>query len=74
MSTLANKLQKARNEKKLSMTQVARKSVRAGDVEHRGHITQGYISRLESGKEANLSFLKLKMLCRIYGIEPGSLF
>ncbi len=73
-ASLAEKLQKEREKKKLTMTEVARRSVKVCGGDHRGMITQGYISRLESGKETNPSFLKLKTLCRIYKIEPGSLF
>jgi len=70
--SLAKKLSKARNESGLSMVAVARVSEKATD--HRGRITQSYISMLESGKETNPSFLKLKTFCRIYGIKPGTLF
>lgn len=70
--TLAEKLQKLRIKNKLSMSQVARMSERAHD--HRGKITQGYISRLEAGKETNPSLLKLVTLCSIYKIEPNELF
>ncbi len=72
MGTLAQKLQKARMGRKLSMSQVSRLSEKEKD--HRGRVTQGYISRLESGKETNPSFLKLKTFCRIYKIKPGILF
>jgi transcriptional regulator with XRE-family HTH domain len=70
--TLAQRLKKARTRKKMSMTQVSLYSEMAGDP--RGKITQGYISRLESGKETNPSFHKIKTLCGIYGINPGRLF
>ncbi len=70
--TLSEKLQKLRNKNKLSMSQVARLSEKATD--HRGRITQGYISRLESGKETNPSLMKLITLCKIYKIEPNELF
>ncbi len=69
---LAEKLKKLRIRNKLSMSQVARISERATD--NRGRITQGYISRLESGKENNPSLMKLMTLCSIYEIEPGELF
>jgi transcriptional regulator with XRE-family HTH domain len=69
---LADKLKKLRIKNKLSMSQVARISERASD--NRGRITQGYISRLESGKENNPSLMKLVTLCSIYEIEPGELF
>ena len=70
--TLAEKLKKLRIKNKLSMSQVARISDLAPD--HRGRITQGYISRLESGKETNPSLMKLLTLCSIYMIEPNDLF
>lgn len=70
--TLAEKLRKLRNGKKMSMSQVARLSERAED--RRGRITQGYISRLESGKETNPSLMKLLTLCGIYTIKPNELF
>lgn len=70
--TLAEKLKKLRTQHTLSMSEVARLSERAQD--HRGRITQGYISRLESGKETNPSLMKLITLCKIYKIEPNELF
>ncbi len=70
--TLAEKLRKLRIRNKLSMSQVARISELAPD--NRGRITQGYISRLESGKETNPSLMKLITLCSIYQIEPNELF
>ena len=69
---LADKLKKLRNKHKMSMSHVARVSELATD--HRGRITQGYISRLESGKETNPSLMKLMTLCRIYKVEPNELF
>jgi transcriptional regulator with XRE-family HTH domain len=69
--TLAEKLWKLRDGKKMSMSQVARISERAED--RRGRITQGYISRLESGKETNPSLMKLQTLCRIYTVKPNEL-
>ncbi len=54
------------------MSQVARLSELSTDL--RGRITQGYISRLESGKETNPSLLKLLTLCSVYNIEPNELF
>jgi transcriptional regulator with XRE-family HTH domain len=69
---LSGKLRKFRLKGKLSMSQVARLSGTASDP--RGRITQGYISRLESGKETNPSLLKLMTLCRIYKIRPRDLF
>jgi transcriptional regulator with XRE-family HTH domain len=70
--TLADKLKKLRTKHTLSMSEVARLSERAKD--HRGRITQGYISRLESGKETNPSLMKLMTLCKIYKVEPNELF
>jgi transcriptional regulator with XRE-family HTH domain len=70
--TLAEKLKKLRTRNKLSMSQVSRMSQVAADS--RGRITQGYISRLESGKETNPSLLKLITLCSIYKVEPNELF
>lgn len=72
MMTLAEKLRKLRDGKKMSMSQVARLSERAED--RRGRITQGYISRLESGKETNPSLMKLLTLCNIYTVKPNELF
>ncbi len=69
--TLAEKLKKMRTKNKLSMSQVARMSEQASD--HRGRITQGYISRLESGKETNPSLMKLVTLCQIYKVRPNEL-
>jgi transcriptional regulator with XRE-family HTH domain len=69
--TLAEKLKQLRNKHKMSMSQVARLSERAPDP--RGKITQGYISRLESGKETNPSLMKLLTLCGIYKVEPNEL-
>jgi transcriptional regulator with XRE-family HTH domain len=70
--TLAEKLRKLRNGKKMSMSHVARLSELNED--RRGRITQGYISRLESGKETNPSLMKIMTLCRIYNIQPNELF
>jgi transcriptional regulator with XRE-family HTH domain len=72
MKTLAEKLQQLRTKNKLSMSEVARLSEKA--LDRRGRITQGYISRLESGKETNPSLLKLITLCSIYKIKPNELF
>ena len=70
--TLAEKLKKLRNKRKMSMSQVARLSELS--TNQRGRITQGYISRLESGKETNPSLQKLLTLCSIFDIEPNELF
>lgn len=64
--TLAKRLAGHRSKSGLSMSQVARKSMMAKD--HRGRITQGYISRLESGKETNPSLAKLQTLCKVYRV------
>lgn len=69
---LAKKLKKLRTRNNLSMSEVARLSLRA--VDPRGTITQGYISRLESGQETNPSMQKVVTLCRIYHVEPNDLF
>jgi transcriptional regulator with XRE-family HTH domain len=69
---LASILRKLRDRNKLSMSQVARISERSPDP--RGRITQGYISRLESGKETNPSLMKLMTLCSIYKVQPNELF
>lgn len=71
MMTLAEKLKYLRKKNSLSMSEVARLSDVARD--HRGRITQGYISRLESGKETNPSLMKLTTLCSIYKTEPNYL-
>ena len=71
--TLAEKLKNARTKRKLTMNQVESFSGKKA-LDHRGKVSQGYISRLESGKETNPSFLKLRTLCGLYGIKPGSLF
>ncbi len=70
--TLAEKLRKLRHQNKLSMSEVSRRSETS--VDRRGRITQGYLSRLESGKETNPSLMKLLTLCRIYKCEPSKLF
>jgi transcriptional regulator with XRE-family HTH domain len=71
--TLAKKLLKARTAAGLSMSEVSRMAVKKR-TDPRNKITQGYISRLESGRETNPSFLKISTLCKIYNIDPGSLF
>ena len=70
--TLAKKLKALRNKKKMSMSEVSRRSALASDP--RGKITQGYISRLESGKETNPSLMKLMTLCSLYAVKPNELF
>jgi len=70
--TLADKLKTFRLKSKMSMSQVARLSESASD--NRGRITQGYISRLEAGKETNPSLQKLLTLCSIYNVELNDLF
>jgi transcriptional regulator with XRE-family HTH domain len=69
---LSEKLKKMRTKNKLSMSQVARLSQKATD--HRGRITQGYISRLESGQETNPSLQKIVTLSKIYKVEPNDFF
>ncbi len=69
---LADKLRTLRSRNKLSMSEVSRLSELAAD--RRGRITQGYISRLESGKETNPSLMKIMTLCSIYRIKPNELF
>lgn len=69
---LSQKLKKMRAKNKLSMSQVARLSQGAAD--QRGRITQGYISRLESGQETNPSMQKIVTLSRIYKVEPNDFF
>ena len=69
---LSEKLKKMRSRKKMSMSEVARLSQQATD--HRGRITQGYISRLESGQETNPSLQKIMTLSRIYKVEPNDFF
>lgn len=69
---LADKLKQLRSKSALSMSQVSRLSESASD--HRGRITQGYISRLESGKETNPSMQKIITLCRIYKVDANDIF
>jgi len=69
---LSDKLKKMRTKNKLSMSQVARLSQQA--IDHRGRITQGYISRLESGQETNPSLQKIMTLSKIYKVEPNDFF
>ena len=69
--TLGEKLRKLRVKHKMSMSEVARLSELSAD--HRGRITQGYLSRLESGKETNPSLQKILTICNIYDIEPNEL-
>ena len=71
---LAEILTSARTKNGLSMSDVARTSAKFSKQDHRCRITQGYISRLESGKETNQSLKKLETLCQIYRIEPDTLF
>jgi transcriptional regulator with XRE-family HTH domain len=69
---LSDKLKKMRTKNKLSMSEVARLSQQA--IDHRGRITQGYISRLESGQETNPSLQKIMTLSKIYKVEPNDFF
>jgi len=73
MPKLSEKLAKARKKNNLTMSDVARISEKIA-TDYRGQITQGYISRLESGSETNPSYLKIVTLSKIYKIKPGSLF
>lgn len=70
--SLAKRLRELREEANLSMVAVAVLSVKAR--EHpRGVITQGYISRLESGMEDNPSMAKIITLAKIYGVDPNTI-
>lgn len=69
---LAEKLRKLRVKKRLSMSEVSRISQKAEDP--RGKITQGYLSRLESGQESNPSLQKILTLSRIYEVDPNEFF
>ncbi len=69
---LAKRLYKFRTAKKLSMTAVTRISMKKAK-DHRGRVTQSYLSRLESGLETNPSMLKILTICNIYNITPNKL-
>ncbi len=75
MSQLSKNLKKIRERKNMSMSMVSRRSKAIAEKigDHRAKITQGYISRLESGKEDNPSFLKLLCLCRVYRVKMQEL-
>jgi transcriptional regulator with XRE-family HTH domain len=57
-----------------NMSEVSRLSRIEELADHRNYITEGYISRLEAGKEINPSLLKLLTLCKIYKISPSRFF
>ena len=57
-----------------NMSEVARISKEDIWEDHRCYITEGYISRLEAGKETNPSLLKILTLCKIYKISPSRFF
>lgn len=69
---LKSVLRKLRTASKLSMSQVHRLALKAKDP--RSRVTQGYLSRLESGKEDNPSMKKIRTLCRIYEVDPNAIF
>ncbi len=69
---LAKRLFKFRTAKKLTMTEVTRISMKKAK-DHRGQITQSYLSRLESGIETNPSMFKILTICDIYSITPNKL-
>jgi transcriptional regulator with XRE-family HTH domain len=71
MKKLSKRLFGLRKTAGLSMTEVAARS-RALRREH-AHVTQGYISRLESGREDNPSLAKLLSLAHIYGVSLNDL-
>lgn len=73
MPKLSEKLAKARKKNNLTMSDVARISAKIA-TDYRGKITQGYVSRLETGKEVNPSYLKIITLSKIYKIKPWNLF
>ncbi len=72
---LKDRLISERKRTGISMTDVARRSklIAKANRQRRMEITQGYISRLESGKETNPSMLKIMTLCLIYGILPNKI-
>ncbi len=72
---LKDRLISERKRTGISMTDVARRSklIAKANRQRRMEITQGYISRLESGKETNPSMLKIMTLCLIYWILPNKI-
>lgn len=66
--TLAQILTKLRKQSGLNMSQVTRNSGRG-----KSRLTQGYISRLESGKEDNPSMAKIISLALIYDVDPNTI-
>jgi transcriptional regulator with XRE-family HTH domain len=71
MKNLSNRLRHLRQTAGLTMTDVAERS-RTLRREH-AHVTQGYISRLESGVERNPSLAKCLTLAHIYGVSLNEL-
>lgn len=71
---LGTQLKKLRLDAGYSMSEVMRIAEKEKIKDKRSKITQGYISRLESGMETNPSFLKIVTLCKIYGTTPSKLF
>ena len=72
---LKDRLQLARKKSGLSMSDVARRSAKIAKAnrEPRMSITQGYISRLESGQETNPSMMKIQALSLVYGVMPNKI-
>jgi len=70
---LKDRLQNARKKSGLSMSDVAKwtAKIATANREPRLSVTQGYISRLESGQEDNPSMMKIQSLCIVYGIMPN---
>lgn len=56
------------------MSEVMRLTNKMKIKDRRQRITQGYISRLESGIETNPSLLKILTLCKLYKISPSNFF
>jgi len=71
MKNLSKRLFGLRKTAGLSMVEV---STRSRKLRHEhAHVTQGYISRLESGRERNPSLGKLVSLAHIYGVSLNDL-
>lgn len=68
---LAKRLRSYRSLTFFSMAEVARRS--KAIAKGKGVITQGYLSRLESGKESNPSMAKIVTLSKIYGVDPNAI-
>lgn len=71
---LKTQLKKLRLDAGYSMSEVMRIAQKEKIKDRRSRITQGYISRLESGMETNPSFSKIVTLCKIYKTTPSKLF